>query len=133
MLLPRKILPDLAWSFTEPVPTSFNAFLGKLRAYAEHVNAPATESELGTRFPLSAVDIEYKYSVRSSSGVWDDVPVTVRVRRSTPPTYAELLYELHAAAYDNLQEQDHCYFEGLWLVERENEKGIPVYELYLGS
>jgi len=133
MQLPRKILPDLAWSFAEPPPTSLDAFLAELQGYGKSVNAPVTESELAMRFPLSAMDIEYKYSARSPTGAWVDVPAIVRVRRLSPPTYAELLYELHAAAYDNLHDQDRSYFEGLWLIERESEKGIPVYELYLGS
>jgi hypothetical protein len=133
MQLPHKILPDLAWSFAEPLPTTFNTFLAELQSYGKSVNAPVTASELATRFPLSAMDIEYKYSARSSTGAWVDVPAIVRVRRPSPPTYAELLYELHAAAYDNLHDQDHSYFEGLGLIDKENEKGIPVYELYLGS
>jgi hypothetical protein len=133
MKLPRKILPDLAWSFKEPLPTNPSLFVAALRAYGESVKAPVVDSELQVRFPLASLDIEYTYARRSESGAWVDVPVTVRVRRSSPPTYAELLFELHFSSAERLHEQDHSYFEGLWLLDKENEKGVPVYELYLGS
>ena len=133
MTLPRKILPDLAWSFKEPLPANPALFVSALRAYGESVKAPVVEAELQSRFPLPSLDVEYTYAKQEDSGFWTDVPVKVRISRSAPPTYAEVLFELHIASAEKLQDQDHSYFEGLWLLDREYEKGIPVYELYLGS
>jgi hypothetical protein len=133
MKLPRNVLPDLAWSFKEPTQANPSLFLASVRAYGESIKAPVAEAELQTRFPLNALDIEYSYAKRLESGEWVDVPVKIRIRRSSPPTYGELLYELHTASAEALRDQDHCYFEGLVLLDRQNESGIPVYELYLGS
>ena len=131
--LPRNVLPGLAWSFKEPTQASPSLFQASVRAYGESVKAPVAEAELQTRFPLNSLDIEYSYARRIESGEWVDVPVKIRIRRSSPPTYGELLYELHTASVEALRDQDHCYFEGLVLLDRQNESGIPVYELYLGS
>jgi hypothetical protein len=129
-MLPPKILPDLAWSFTVPTPPDFDNFLFEVREYGTSVHVPVIESELSTRFPLAAVDVHYKYSVLSS-GKWVDVPAIVHVRLAKSPSYAELLYEIHRAVYEHLQDEDHCFFEGLWL--REGSAGVPAYDMYLGS
>jgi hypothetical protein len=131
--LPRNVLQDLAWSFKEPTQASPSLFVASVRAYGESVKAPVAVAELQTRFPLNSLDIEYRYAKRIESGEWVDVPVKIRIRRSSPPTYGELLHELHSVSFETLRDQDHCYFEGLVLLDRQNESGIPVYELYLGS
>lgn len=131
--LPKKILPDLAWSFHEPLPQTPALLLAALRSYGEDIKVEVNNAELQDRFPLNALDIEYKYAERNSGGDWEDIPVTLRVRRTAPPSYLELLFEIHLAAGEILKDQDHCFFEGLWLLDRQNEKGVPVYELYLGS
>jgi hypothetical protein len=131
--LPKSVLPDLAWSFKQPLPTSPAEFAAALRAYGKEVKVPVSEPELQTRFPLPSLDVTYTYAQRGESGAWTDVPVTVRIRRAEPPTYTQLLYEVHFASAEKLKDQDHCFFEGLWLTELENERGVPVYELYLGS
>jgi hypothetical protein len=130
--LPRTILPSLAWSFKEPLPATPSLFLAALRAYGERIRSPLDEAELETRFPLNSIDVEYSYAEETESG-WLEIPATIRVRRTASFTYAELLYEIHSASADKLHDQDHSYFEGLVLLERQNETGIPVYEMYLGS
>ena len=50
-------------------------------------------------------------------------------------TYAEILWQIHKAVYENLKDKNHKYFEGLELIDEddENEKGVPLYDMYLGS
>jgi hypothetical protein len=115
-----------------PTPTSLDKFLLEVRQYGTRVHVPVIESELAMRLPFAAVDVHYKYSVLSA-GAWVDVPATVHVRFAKAPTYAELLYEIHRAAYGHLHDQDHCFFEGLWLREGSNAEGVPAYDMYLGS
>jgi len=131
--LPTLLLPDLAWSFAEPAPASLREFLDGLQAYAAQVEVPLDHVALARRFPQAALDVEYRLATRLDSGDWDEVPMTVRLRFPKPPTLAELLHELHRAAHPGLREVDHHFFEGLALARHENEAGVPVYELRLGS
>lgn len=132
-VFPTSILPNLAWSFHHAAPGNVETFLAEIRQYCDGLNDAEAIALLQMHFPASALDIDYAYAVRGPNGEWDDVTETVRIRRSSPPTYLDILFELQFAAERNLAEQDHCFFEGLWLQAKEYETGIPVYRLYLGS
>jgi hypothetical protein len=130
---PENILPDVAWSFRQALPENYSAFLFELNQYAKEIGAALREVELSSKLPFSFVDIRYEYGVQSPTGVWDDVVKILRLRPSEAMTRGELLYEIHRACHAFLKDQDHCYYEGLWLLNEENEQGIPFYEMYLGS
>lgn len=50
-------------------------------------------------------------------------------------TIGELLYKIHNVVCDNLENDDHVYFEGLdlWEGEHPNYPNIPLYFLQQGS
>ncbi|TAG81252.1 MAG: hypothetical protein EAZ24_04520 [Burkholderiales bacterium] len=130
---PERILPDTAWSFKEPAAESIAVFLAALREYGRQIGVKINEDELSAKMGIPSIDIEYEYGIQLPNGSWEDKTETVRLRPSQSLTYGELLFEIHKVAREKLHDQDHCFFEGLWLTERYNEPGIPLYEMYLGS
>nr|WP_297351429.1 hypothetical protein [uncultured Caldimonas sp.] len=131
--LPAHVLPNLAWSFKEPTPKTFSAFVAALRNYSGDIDVPFQEALLHARLPVSSVDVRYEHAVRASSGDWQYVEELVRIRRASPPSYAELLYGVHAKVHEKLAAQGHCFFEGFHLLGTEFEQGVPAYEMHLGS
>lgn len=130
---PVQILADMPWSFKEPTPKTLLDFVVALRDYSRDVGVPFQESLLHVRLPVSSMDVRYAYTVRASSGDWQYVEGLVRIRQSSPPSHAELLYYVHSKVHEKLVDQDHCFFEGFHLLEAELEEGVPAYEMYLGS
>jgi len=131
---PDKILPQLAWSFKEPVPASVEDLLKQLDAYAKSIKETVNKRELQKVFPGKQLDIQYKYAVQLPTGQWDTLKVVVRVKeRGKPLTYGEILLQLHQASHQHLKNEDHHYFEGLYRLSRPFEQGVPAYEVYLGS
>jgi hypothetical protein len=132
---PESILPDLLWSFMQPVPASVPEFVKAAEAYASETGYALNSAELERRFPVDRVDVEYAYHVREAeSGPWDERRKIVRVNADGHPlTYGKIIRDLHAAAYADLSDQDHHFFEGLFLLETEFEPGVPAYEVFLGS
>ncbi|MDR3014265.1 MAG: hypothetical protein LBV56_02425 [Delftia acidovorans] len=130
---PEKLLTDLYWSFAEPLPGNAQLMEAALREYHEGIECGIDERQLQSRLPLSGLDIIFKYHQRSADGQWLELPAVVQIRRAIAPMPAELLLELHFAVADLVSEQDHHFFEGLWLCEQQGSDGLPVYELYLGS
>lgn len=132
---PSKLMPRVAWSFAEPVPASVEELTARLDAYAKSIKRRIDKRELQRVFPGKHLDVEYKYRVRhSDSGPWETVKVITRVEgRGAPLTYADILFQLHQASHKHLQDEDRHYFEGLYLLERPFETGVPAYEVYLGS
>ena len=131
---PDKMMPRVAWSFAEPAPASTDDLIKQLDAYASSIKRKVNKRELGRVFPGKQLDIQYNYGVQRPSGHWDTIHVVVRVKeRGKPLTFAEILLQLHEASHQHLKNDDHRYFEGLYLLDRPFEKGVPAYEVYLGS
>lgn len=130
---PEKLLTDLYWSFCEPLPGDTALMLEVLRAYHESIGRTVDARSLQRRLPMSCLDILFKYSQRSAAGEWQEIASVVQIRRATAPALVELLFELHFVLADRLADQDHHFFEGLWLCEQQGADGFPVYELLLGS
>lgn len=130
---PELILPELRWSIAEPVPGDLQAFRSALVEYASEIEAEQDFSEFDLPFPGLAVDIQYTYGVQAPSGQWDHLTEIVRIRSDRPLTQGELVLRLHQAAHRHLVDQDHHFFEGLELMPRSLEPGVPAYELVTGS
>lgn len=135
MMPTAKILPRLAWSFSEPIPPSAEAFVVAAVVYAQEIDSDLDRNELLQVFPGTCLDIEYAFWIRSTeSGPWTEVRKVVRIKADDQPlTYAAIVLRLHQAAYADLAEQDHHYFEGLYLLSHTFDPGVPAYEVYLGS
>ena len=128
------LLQDIAWSFSEPVPSSPEELVDAVESYHARLNLSFNRAELTDFSPFTCLDISYEYAVEVDDGDWDDVSVMVRVGDgSRKLAFAEILWRLHFHAHPVLKDQDHHFFEGLALLEEEIEEGIPAYEVYLGS
>lgn len=132
--LPGVILPNLLWSMSEPVPASTKEMIHSMSAYAKAVQGSIDEKELETVFPWRTLDIQYRTWVRPSGvGEWTELVKVIPIRFQHEPTYAEIVFELHKAAHEQLREDDHHFFEGLEFLNSNAGKEAPVYLLVLGS
>jgi hypothetical protein len=130
------MLSHVAWSFSEPPPASPSALVSAVVArYNANYKESFDADILTSPSPLSRFDATYTYGVQRPSGQWDEVRVVVRIDGGANPlTYADILWQLHRRAYENLKDQDHHFFEGLTRVPGVfYEQEVPVYEVELGS
>ncbi len=128
------VLDGLAWSLAEPVPPRMSQYVEALRAYAEDVGVYFDEKALVRKFSGQSLDVEYTIWVREEvGGDWHPLKKTVFLRFQKRPTYMELLYEFHVAAFDDLSSQDHHFFEGFDFVRENPESGVPIYQVRLVS
>ncbi len=133
-MLPSSFFESLAWSFSEPVPSSPEGMAAAVTSYNEEIGKSFEPSELTTPFPFLRIDLMYSYRVQQSGGEWKEVSVIVRIDGSGKElTYSEILWHLHRAAHDHLSDQDHHFFEGFYLISQQAKDGTPVYEIHLGS
>lgn len=132
--LPLHILADLPWSFTELAAADVGSFVEELRAYGDTIHVDVDERELQTRFPGTALNVKWAYWVREpSDGEWRQREAVVKIRCEERPSYAQVLFSVHAAVHSVLSDQDHHFFEGLQLVQEAGDDDVPVYEMHLGS
>lgn len=130
----KSVLDNMAWSFSEPVPSSPEELINAVDAYHKQINFPHSAASLNLPSSVLRLDAVYKYYVQRENCDWDEIPVTIRIDgRGKLLTYAEILWQLHVKAHEHLKDQDHHYFEGLHLLPNSYEIGVPAYEMYLGS
>ena len=132
--VPKTMMPRVAWSLAQPIPASAEDLINQLESYAKSIETELNKRELQRVFPGKQLDVQYKYGVQRPRGQWDTIQVVVRVKaRGKRLTFAEILFQLHQAAHQHVKNDDHHFFEGLYLLERSFERGVPAYEVYLGS
>ena len=107
---------------------------GGRQEYAESIGSSGPRAALERGFWSKEVDLRFGSWTRRYDSEWEEVAVTVHVRKqgSAALTNAELLLRLHEAAFPLLQNQDHHFFEGLRQIDVSRE-GVPVFEVILGS
>jgi hypothetical protein len=139
-MTPESLLENIAWSFAEPIPDSPSDLVSAVAAYHAEINYPFDKKALTMLSPLSRLDATYSYKVEiPGKTMWEDVqwkkiPVVVRIDGGGKRlTYADILWQLHKEAHKNLKDDDHHYFEGLFLLPQPLESGVPAYEVYIGS
>jgi hypothetical protein len=130
---PVEILPELAWSLAYPVPENLEAFRHALIQDGKGIGFEQDLTEFDTPFPGNALDIRYSYGVQKPSGWWETRHEIVRIRSEAPLTYGAIVFRLHQESHHRLVDQDHSFFEGLELMFREYEAGVPAYKLVTGS
>ena len=130
---PLRLLSDVYWSFSEPVPNSLEDFIVAVDEYASSIEGVSPNGLLRETTPYREVDINYEYWTQHESGEWEAIPITVHLQKGAGPlTNGELLWKVHLACHPHLHDQDHHYFEGFHLVG-ESAEGVPVFEIVLGS
>ena len=130
-MVPDSIPPKLAWSFSEPIPASPQQLVEQLDAYARMLDRTLDRSELDQVFPGDKLDVNYYDSWQFS--LWRTPKVIRIAAMGEQLTYADILFRLHRRLHLELKDRDHRYFEGLYLLDRQHDPGVPVYEMYLGS
>lgn len=131
--MPHTILPDLAWSFSRDTPESIVEWEEALSAYEEDVGMPVERESLWLMLPVRALDVQYTYWVVGNNNERQPKSKVVSVRASRLLSCSEILFEVHKASHAELEDQDHCFFEGLELLDEVFEKDVPAYKLLLGS
>ena len=114
---PKFLLRHIKWDFAEPVTDTLEDFLEAVRKYSEGIDQEDPTDELEAELPFQDVLLR----------VGD---FTLRVRGSIL-TPAKLLMRVHKKIGYELG--DHCYFEGLELVNADTPSEVPEYDVLLGS
>lgn len=131
---PMVLLQDIAWSFAEPTPATPEALISAIEKYNAKIKRPVNKQALTTLSAFTRLDVEYEYAVQKQNGQWERIHAVVNVGDGTRSlSYADILWKLHTEAHKNLADQDAHYFEGLALMGKEINSGVPAYEVHLGS
>ena len=147
---PDSLMENVAWDFSQWAPDSLDAFVAHVEAYNRDLNIDAGVLTLQPLldlfgFTLLSHDtglchlfVRYSYGVaiEGSEGEeiqWIDVVEQIEIMSETPITYGEVLFQIHRHAKKHLAENDHRFFEGLYLVEESKGQPAPTYEIFLGS
>jgi hypothetical protein len=132
--IPALILPDLAWSLSEPIPGSAEEMLSALAAYSKSVRSTLDRKSLKTVFPRRGLDLQFSVWRRpNEGGDWKEQRLVIPLRFPSSPTYLALLLEVHKATHAHLKTDNKHFFEGLELSKSEGTDLIPTYHLRLGS
>jgi hypothetical protein len=137
---PDLMLESVAWSFKEPIPDSPFALIDAISVYYVAINEPELFDKklLTLTSPFKQLDVRYKCWLPKTNGKnklieWDMIPMMVRIDGGDKfLTYADILWQLHKAVYQNLKYDNHHYFEGLELTGK-NKEGVAEYTMWLGS
>ncbi len=137
---PEALLADVAWSFSEDVPDSPADLVEKVSQYYLNVFKEKFDQSLLTEeSPFYRLHVVYQYAedrvkTGSKEVEWVDIEKKVTVDGNGKRlTYADILWQVHKAAYPDVNDQDHHYFEGFSLLKDEDEDGLPLYDTFLGS
>lgn len=130
---PKFLLKDILWSFDNPNFDSIEAFKNELVAYNEKITKKTFELDLKVEILKGKqVVVQYIY--------WEDEEMEEPQFLLTADnnfffTGEELLFKVHNAVCEKLQDADNIFFEGfqLWQGENPNYPNIPLYFLLQGS
>ena len=127
MHCPQEIMADVPWIFEEPKFSSQAEFVDAVHQYHRDMEVAEWQPETIVLRCLR-VRVEHDYgeeSEESSAEFTADSPIAF--------TEGELLFKAHNAFVEQLQDLDHCFFEGFSLLEQPESGAPPVYEIDLGS
>lgn len=133
-LAPQVLLQNVAWSFSESMPTTTENFIDAVASYNARVKTYFNRADFTAESPVQVMNVKFSYGVQKSSGDWQTINVVERIDNSHGKlTNAEILLQIHRKAHSVLRTNDHHYFEGLQLLPSSTNENIPTYEVLLGS
>lgn len=140
-MYPNWLLADVAWSFSQDIPDSPADLVVKVEQYNNAISDEAFDKTLlMAESPFNKLNVMYQYAeMRVVGGPYDDVEWVDIEKKVTIDgnckrlTYGEILWQVHKAAYADVLDQDHHFFEGLSLLKEKDEDGLPLYDVSLGS
>ena len=128
MELPDNLLEDVAWSFIGGVESNFESFCQSARQEQLEINANDSWDPTAIALPIQRVSVMYK-----PHPVEDDKVVDLAADDENGFSEGELLFKLHNAVVEDLDDRDHHFFEGLTLNSRPVAQAPAVYIMRLGS
>lgn len=132
--LPAELMPEVAWSFFGGEPSGEqDDFEARVSAYQEEVGASGSwrPSEVAINAPR--LRVRYFGVDPDEPDEYADYEVELLSANGAAFTNGELLFKLHNAVAGSLREADHCYFEGLELIDPGAGDRPPLYEMRQGS
>ncbi|MCH8622277.1 hypothetical protein [Undibacterium sp. TS12] len=134
MQVHKHLMSNIAWSFSEPPPSSPELLVEAVGQYSKDIHFAFERHFLTDITPYRQLDIVYQYSVQQPDSNWLDVKAVVAIGDGSHQlSNAEILWSLHRQAYAHLKDEDHHYFEGLWALKNNIRPGVPAFEVDLGS
>lgn len=136
---PDEIMPIVTWRFNDTLPDSLDEFEKKLYKQNKIFQNQLPEGVLSEEVGLKRLYVKYNYTIQEgteSNGdlIWKDLTAKILIESDNESLInSELLYKIHKKAVINLGDQDHSFFEGLYLLTDEFVGDVPTYEMYLGS
>lgn len=124
------VLGEIRWRLGRSPCSNPAEFSEEVRQYQIEITGEDTWRPTACVIPRPRVQILYSVPER---GEQVECSVTLESDNGTWFTAAELLFKLHNATAESLRGADHCFFEGLGLLERTEGWEVPVYCLLQGS
>ena len=123
-------MENVAWAFNRGVFPTQDAFNERIRDYQIAIKKEDGWNADEVVFSHPSIQICYEYWTADE----DEVEEVIELKADNKEffTKGELLFKLHNAVVDNLENGDHIFFEGLTLSDTEFEDK-PFYWMYLGS
>jgi hypothetical protein len=125
------VLSEVRWRLGRPPIADPAAFSEQVRQYQiENTGEDIWWRPAACVIPRPKVQVIYSVPER---GAPVERSVTLEADNGAWFTAGELLFKLHNATAEGLRGADHCFFEGLGLLERTEGWEVLVYILYQGS
>jgi len=123
-------LGDVAWCFVGGVFSDLDSFESSLRQYQERFGEASGFEPGELAILASAIRVQYM--------CWDGEEqnhpiVTLAAKNGVAFSVGDLLFQLHNAVVENLENIDHHFFEGIVLVSSGRGNQPPLYTLCQGS
>ena len=128
MELPDTLLETVAWSFIGGVESNFESFCQSARQEQLEINANDSWDPMAIALPVRRVSVMYK-----PNPFEDDKVISLAANDENGFSEGELLFKLHNAVVDDLDDRDHHFFEGLTLNSWPVAHTPAVYVMRLGS
>lgn len=125
--LPHDILPGLAWSFIGGQYDDVAQFADEVSDSLAEIGAASWAPE-ALVLAAPRLMVSYRNDSESGQGLID-----LRCEDGKAFTARELLFQIHNAIVDEVEDLDHHFFEGLRLKSLPVVDAPPVYALRLGS
>lgn len=128
MELPDTVLEDVGWSFIGGVKSDFESFCHSVHQDQLEIEGNDNWDPAVIVLPVQRVSIMYK-----PHPFEDDNVANLAAQAERGFSAGELLFKLHNAVVEDLEDRDHHFFEGLTLNSRPVVQVPAVYIMRLGS
>lgn len=138
MNYPEILFKDIYWTFLETTYSDIDEFQNAFKEYHKSIGykgkyPPIKWEEVCLEAPK--VILQYVIFPKNENDDIIEPQVEILADNESSFTPRELLFKMHNAICEALENEDHHYFEGLTFSTDQdpNYKGFPVYFVDLGS